>query len=222
MGDVKKGKGVSLAVDKDLFFSYRRLTRAVFYLSIISPIISIIAVVFATIVVFVGKDKDKIVFMNASGYPTLVRIDNPDRFLGQELEVFIKDSIPQIFSWDFSEIQGKESFAAHTEKLQPMFTGKFFPDFFGGFKDIYLRSIVTNRIIVKAIVKNIESAGPPKGLQIRTVIVVGFRNIKLGDVTATSEIAQEKKFEVLIYKGTRSVENPFGLYIYGLSELGGS
>lgn len=217
MGDTSKG--VVLAVDKDLFFSYRRLTRSVFYLSIISPIISIITIVLAIIVVFVGKDKDKIVFMNASGYPTLVKVDNPDRILGQELEVFIKDVIPLIFSWDFSEIQQKETFQSHIAAIRLKFDNKFFPEFVGGFKEIYLQSIVSGRLIVKAVLNKTESISSPKNLHLKLLITVGFRNIKIGEAAATGEAAQEKKFEILVYKRERTVENPFGLYIYGLSEL---
>ena len=210
--------GRVLAVESDFFFSLRKSTKMTFLVAISCVIISILMLIASILVVTVGRGKDKIIERDASGRPALLKVDSPSEIHAPELDIFIKDAVPDILAWTYMEIRSEEDFTRRMQRINSKFTKKGFEKFFDPFKDIYLRSIVEQRLVVRAefdSVKDAKIKGPDAFLQ----IVIKRSSIRVIGEGASEEQKEGKLFEIRVHKGERTLANPYGLYISRFSEL---
>lgn len=210
--------GKVLSIESDFFFSLHKSTKMTFLVAISCVIISILMLIASILVVTVGKGKDKIIERDASGRPALLKVDSPSEIHAPELDIFVKDAVPAVLAWTYMEIRDQEDFTRRMQKVSSKFTPKGFQEFFDPFKDIYLRSIVEQRLIVRAefdSVKDAKIKGPEAFLQ----IAVKRSSIRVIGEGASEEQKEGKLFEIRVHKGERTLANPYGLYISRFSEL---
>ncbi len=210
--------GRVLSIESDFFFSLRKSTKMTFLVAIACVVVSILMVIASILVVTVGRGKDKIIERDAAGRPVLLQVDSPTEIHTPELDVFIKDAIPDILAWTYMEVRSEEDFTRRMQDINSKFTRKGFQEFFGPFKDIYLRSIAEQRLIVRAefdSVKDAKVKGPDAFLQ----VVIKRSSIRVIGEGASEEQKEGKLFEIRVHKGERTLANPYGLYISRFSEL---
>lgn len=205
------------SIEVDLYRTLNTVGKTLRFISIVAVLTSFIAIIASVIIVLVGKDKDKIVFLDTSGRPYLIRQDNPDRIYAPELEYYIRDVVPLVLEWDFAEIKSEQATHEHLSKIFPYFDAKFFNSFLSPLQNIYLKSILEQRAIIKTHIDNVYIA-KIKGKKSAVVVDVRVRTIKAGVQGAEGEASSSKKYVIKVYKGGRSIANPYGLYITYFSE----
>ena len=213
-----QGTGKILAAEEDFFFSMRKSSKTLSFVSIASVLISIILFIASIWIVNVGKGKDKIIERDATGRPSILQVDSPDVIHTPELEVFVRESIREILTWTYMEVRGGEDHDRRMNKIAGKFTPAGFKQFYQPFRDIYLRSIAEQRLVVTA-----ELAGL-KDLKLNGADAFIQVNIKRSSIRVIGEGASEeqrevKLFEIRVHKGIRTLDNPYGLYISRFSEL---
>jgi hypothetical protein len=92
-------------------------SRALLIIPVATVVLSIIMVVASIVIVVAGKGKDKIVFMDSTGRPSLVRVDDPDRIHWPELEIFCRDAIRDILCWTYVEVRSQGDLASRISRV---------------------------------------------------------------------------------------------------------
>lgn len=210
--------GKVLSVESDFFFSLRKSTKMTFLVAIACVIVSILMLIASILVVVAGRGKDKIIERDASGRPALLQVDSPAEIHVPELDIFIKDAIPDVLAWTYMEVRSEEDFTRRMQKINSRFTPKGFQEFFDPFKNIYLRSIAEQRLIVRAEFDSVKDT-KIKGADAFLQIVVKRASIRVIGEGASEEQKEGKLFEIRVHKGERTLANPYGLYISRFSEL---
>jgi hypothetical protein len=212
-GDGSEALAIEVGIFKGLKFS----STALIIIPTIMLVLSLVIVAASIIIVSVGKGKDKIVFMDASGRPSLIRADDPDRIYWPELEVFCKDAIKDILAWTYVEVKSKDDLAVRTDRLARHFDPASFKAFYGPYRDNYLKSLADQKLVVTAEWQNLKDV-KMRGKEAVVLVAVRLNAVRvIGEEAANADI-KIKVYEIKLYKGVRSVENPFGLYVVRFSE----
>ena len=225
VGIEEKSHNEQPSVEQALYLALRRTGKFFMYSSVSSLLIGIIALITSIVIVVAGKDKDKLVFLNASGKPELVRVDNRDEIYGPELEMYIRELFPTVFNWDYAEAQtGASGHDEHMNRIYAKFVPEFFNEFMQPFGDIYISSIIKQRTVIKASVEAIKDVkiDPKDKTNVTALVNVKLRNLKVTDEEAGGESTQDKLYLVKIRKGVRGIENPYGLFTYFFTESSAS
>jgi len=219
-GNVQPPGGTSkvVSVESDLFFALRKTYKWQVVISVSCVFIALLMLIASILVVSVGKGKDKIIERDATGKPRLLQVDSPDHVYGPELEVFTKESVRDILSWNYMEIRDQEEMDRHLGRIYTLFTKDGFKEFFQPFRDIYLKSIGDQKLVVTAEVgdlKDLKIKGPDAFMQVS----IKRSSIRVIGEGASEEQREVKFFEIRAHKGVRTLSNPYGLYISRFSEL---
>ena len=209
--------GEALAIEVGIFKGLKFSSTALIVIPTIMLVLSLVIVAASMLIVSVGKGKDKIVFMDASGRPSLIRADDPDRIYWPELEVFCKDAIKDILAWTYVEVKSKDDLAVRTDRLARHFDPASFKAFYGPYRDNYLKSLADQKLVVTAEWQNLKDV-KMHGREAVVLVAVRLNAVRVvGEEAANADI-KIKVYEIKLYKGVRSVENPFGLYVVRFSE----
>lgn len=211
----------ALAIEVGIFRGLKLTSRALVLIPALTLTASIMIVVAALVIVIAGKGKDKIIFMDSSGRPSLIRVDDPDKIYWPELEVFCKDSVREILAWTYIEVKTKDDRENRMNRISRRFDPVSFQAFYEPFRDNYLKSVSDQKLVVGAEWMSLKDS-KIRGNQAIVVAAVRFNAVRVVGEEASGEDAKIKTFEMKIHKGARSVENPFGLYITLFSERSGA
>jgi hypothetical protein len=211
----------ALAIEVGIFRGLKLTSRALVLIPALTLVLSIIVVTAALVIVMAGKGKDKIVFLDSSGRPSLIRVDDPDKIHWPELEVFCKDSVREILAWTYVEVKTKDDLTNRINRISKRFDPASFQAFYEPFRDNYLKSVSDQKLVVGAEWMGLKDS-KLRGNQAIVVAAVRFNAVRVIGEEASGEDAKIKTFEMKIHKGARSVENPFGLYITLFSERSGN
>ena len=207
----------ALAIEMEVFKGLKVSSTAVIMLPAAMLVLSMLIVAASIVIVAVGKGKDKIVFMDATGRPSLVRVDDPDKIYWPELEIFCRDAIKDILAWTYVEVKSKDDLAGRMARMSRHFDPASFRAFYEPYRDNYLKSLADQKLVVTAEWHNLKDA-KMHGREAVVLITVRLNAVRVvGDEAANADI-RSKVYEIKLYKGARSVENPFGLYIVRFSE----
>lgn len=207
----------ALAIEMEVFKGLKVSSTAVIMLPAAMLVLSMLIVAASIVIVAVGKGKDKIVFMDATGRPSLVRVDDPDKIYWPELEIFCRDAIKDILAWTYVEVKSKDDLAGRMARMSRHFDPASFRAFHEPYRDNYLKSLADQKLVVTAEWHNLKDA-KMHGKEAVVLIAVRLNAVRVvGDEAANADI-RTKVYEIKLYKGARSVENPFGLYIVRFSE----
>lgn len=212
------GTSKVLSVESDIFFALRKTYKWQVLISVSCVFIALLMLIASILVVSVGKGKDKIIERDATGKPRLLQVDSPDHIYGPELEVFTKESVRDILSWNYMEVKDQEEMDRHLERIYILFTKDGFKEFFQPFRDIYLKSIGDQKLVVTAEVgdlKDLKLKGPDAYIRVS----IKRSSIRVIGEGASEEQREVKFFEIRTHKGVRTLANPYGLYISRFSEL---
>lgn len=218
MSGYSEGTGKVLSVESDIFFALRKTYKAQLIISVSCVIIAILMLIASVLVISVGKGKDKIIERDATGRPKLLQVDSPDYIHGPELEVFTKDAIRDILSWNYMEVKDPSEMDKHLNRISLMFTGDGFKEFFQPFRDVYLRSIGEQKLVVMSEMQDLKDL-KLRGSDAFIQVSIKRSSIRVIGEGASEEQKEVKLFEIRVHKGVRTLENPYGLYISRFSEL---
>ena len=210
----------ALAIEIGVFKGLRFSSTALIVLPAATLVLSMMIVMASIVIVAVGKGKDKIVFMDPTGRPSLIRVDDPDRIYWPELEIFCKDAIKDILAWTYVEVKSKEDLAGRMARMSRHFDPAAFRAFYEPYKDNYLKSLSDQKLVVTAEWHNLKDA-KLHGKEAVVLVAVRLNAVRVVGEEAASADIKTKIYEIKLYKGVRSVENPFGLYIVRFSEPAG-
>jgi hypothetical protein len=212
--------GEALAIEIGIFRGLKLTSRALLVIPAATLVLSLITVVASIVIVTVGKDRDKIVFMDPTGRPSLVRVDDPDRIYWPELEIFCRDAIRDILAWTYVEVRSPGDLASRTHRVSKRFDPASFKAFYEPYRDNYLKSLSDQKLIVTAEWNALRDSRI-RGREAVVLASVRLNAVRVVGEEASSEDVKLKTYEIKLYKGARSVENPFGLYIVRFSEPAG-
>ncbi len=210
----------ALAIEIGIFKGLKLTSRALLIIPVATIVLSIIIVIASIVIVVAGKGKDKIVFMDVAGRPSLVRVDDPDSIHWPELEVFCKDTVRDILGWTYVEVKSPNDFASHMGRVSKRFDPASFKAFYEPYRDNYLKSLLDQKLIVTAEWNALKDS-KIHGREAVVLASVRLNAVRVVGEEASSEDLKWKTYEIKLYKGARSVENPFGLYIVRFSEPAG-
>jgi hypothetical protein len=208
-------------VETDLYNTLRTTGRTLVIVALITSIAGFIAIITAIVIVTVGKGKDKVVFVDVTGRPYLVRKDDPNKIHAPELEHFVKTVTPKVLEWDFAEIRSEQLIDGRVTRMQAFFDPDFLRSFIPPFLDIYLRSIRDQRAVVRLYIDNVHIK-KIDGDRAIAVVSIDKRTIRAGVTGADGMVTTNKQYAIKVYKGGRGFDNPYGLYITYFSEHDGS
>lgn len=171
-------------------------------------------------IVMIGKDKDKIIERDAAGRPVLLQIDRPDAIYANELEVFMKDTVPKVLNWDFAEVKDQDRTFKHFSDIAVYAEDEFMKGFYRSMTDTYLKSIENQRSLVRASVVSFDRV-KIKNNKAMAVVNVDIRAIKIGAVEAVGEATEKRQYLIKVIRGKRNFENPFGLFVYHFALFSG-
>lgn len=212
-----KDAGEALAIEVGIFRGLKLSSTALIILPAAMLVLSIIIVAASIVIVAVGKGKDKIVFMDASGRPSLIRADDPDKIYWPELEIFCKDAVKDILAWTYVEVKSKDDLSNRMARMSRHFDPASFKAFYEPYRDNYLKSLADQKLVVTAEWHNLKDA-KIHGKEAAVLVAVRLNAVRvIGEEVANADI-KTKVYEIKLYKGVRNVENPFGLYIVRFSE----
>lgn len=212
-----KDNSEALAIEIGIFKGLKFSSTALIILPCAMLALSMIIVAASIVIVAVGKGKDKIVFMDATGRPSLIRVDDPDKIYWPELEIFCKDAIKDILAWTYVEVKSKDDLAGRMARMSRHFDPASFRAFYEPYRDNYLKSLADQKLVVTAEWHNLKDA-KMNGKQAVILVAVRLNAVRVVGEEAASADIKTKMYEIKLYKGVRSVENPFGLYIVRFSE----
>lgn len=207
----------ALAIEVEIFKGLRLTSRALLIIPAATVVLSIIIAIASIVIVAAGKGKDKIVFMDSAGRPSLIGIDDPDRIHWPELEVFCKDAVRDILGWTYVEVKSQSDYANRMDRLSKRFDPASFKAFYEPYRDNYLKSLSDQKLIVIAEWNTLKDS-KVNGREAVIIASVRLNAVRVVGGEASSEDLKMKTYEIKLYKGARSVENPFGLYIVRFSE----
>jgi hypothetical protein len=212
-----KDDSEALVIEIGIFKGLKFSSTALIILPSAMLVLSVIIVAASIVIVAVGKGKDKIVFMDATGRPSLIRVDDPDKIYWPELEIFCKDAIKDILAWTYVEVKSKDDLTGRMASMSRYFDPASFKAFYEPYRDNYLKSLADQKLVVTAEWHNLKDA-KMNGKQAIILVAVRLNAVRVvGDEAANVDI-KTKVYEIKLYKGVRSVENPFGLYVVRFSE----
>ncbi|OPY04714.1 MAG: hypothetical protein A4E61_00587 [Syntrophorhabdus sp. PtaB.Bin184] len=209
-----------LAIEVGIFRGLKLTSRSLLIIPVATVVLSIIMVVASIVIVVAGKGKDKIVFMDSTGRPSLVRVDDPDRIHWPELEIFCRDAIRDILCWTYVEVRSQGDLASRISRVSKRFDPVSFKAFYEPYRDNYLKSLSDQKLIVTAEWNALKDS-KIRGREAVVLASVRLNAVRVVGEEAASEDLKVKTYEIKLYKGARSVENPFGLYIVRFSEPAG-
>ena len=210
----------ALAIEIGIFKGLKLTSRALLIIPVATVILSIIITIASIVIVVAGKGKDKIVFMDSAGRPSLIGVDDPDRIQWPELEVFCKDAVRDILGWTYVEVMSQGDFADHMGRVSRRFDPASFKAFYEPYRDNYLKSLSDQKLIVTAEWNSLKDS-KVSGREAVILASVRLNAVRVVGEDVSSEDLKMKTYEIKLYKGVRSVENPFGLYIVRFSEPAG-
>lgn len=211
----------ALAIEVGIFRGLRLTSRALLFISAAAVILGIVMAIASIVIVAAGKGKDKIVFMDAAGRPSLIRVDDPDRIHWPELEIFCRDAIRDILGWTYVEVKSQGDFTSRIGRVSKRFDPASFKAFYEPYRDNYLKSLSDQKVIVTAQWNALKDS-KIHGREAVILVSVRLNAVRVVGEEASSEDLKMKTYEIKLYKGARSVENPFGLYIVRFSEPAGN
>jgi len=217
--EVKTTKNTSeaLAIEVGIFKGLKFSSTALIIIPTAMLVLCTIIVLASIVIVAVGKGKDKIVFMDATGRPSLIRADDPDKISWPELEIFCKDAIRDILAWTYVEVKSKDDLAIRMGRMSRHFDPASFKAFYEPYRDNYLKSLADQKLVVTAEWHNLKDS-KMHGKEAVVLVAVRLNAVRvIGEEAANMDI-KIKVYEIKLYKGVHSVENPFGLYIVRFSE----
>ncbi len=212
--------GEVLAIEVGIFRGLRLTSRVLLIIPVATVVLSVIMVVASIVIVVVGKGKDKIVFMDSTGRPSLVRVDDPEKIHWPELEIFCRDAIRDILGWTYVEVRSQGDFTNRINRVSKRFDPASFKAFYEPYRDNYLKSLSDQKLIVTAEWNALKDS-KVRGKEAVVLASVRLNAVRVVGEEAASEDLKVKTYEIKLYKGARSVENPFGLYIVRFSEPAG-
>ncbi len=218
-GPVPEGNE-ALAIEIGIFRGLKLTSRALVVIPAATVVLSIIVAIASIAIVVAGKGKDKIVFMDSTGRPSLIRVDDPDRIYWPELEIFCRDAIRDILGWTYVEVKSQNDFAGRIGRVSKRFDPVSFKAFYEPYRDNYLKSLSDQKLVVTAEWNALKDS-KIHGREAVILASVRLNAVRVVGEEATSEDVKVKTYEIKLYKGVRSVENPFGLYIVRFSEPAG-
>ncbi len=211
----------ALAIEIGIFKGLKLTSRALLIIPVATVILSIVIAIASIVIVAAGKGKDKIVFMDSAGRPSLIGVDDPDRIQWPELEVFCREAVRDILGWTYVEVRSQDDFTDHMGRVSRRFDPASFKAFYEPYRDNYLKSLSDQKLIVVAEWNNLRDS-KVSGREAVVLASVRLNAVRVVGEEASSEDLKMKTYEIKLYKGVRSVENPFGLYIVRFSEPAGS
>ncbi len=211
-----KGDG-ALAMEVEVFKGIKFSSTSLVIMPIAMLVLSAIIVVASIVIVMVGKGKDKIVFMDATGRPSLIRVDDPDSIYWPELEIFCKDAVKDILAWTYVEVKSKDDLANRMNRMSRRFDPASFKAFWEPYRDNYLKSLADQKLVVTAEWNKLKDA-KIHGKEALVLVAVRLNAVRVIGEDAANEDMKIKLYEIRLFKGVRSVENPFGLYIVRFTE----
>lgn len=214
------GGDEALAIEIGIFRGLKLTSRALVVIPAATVILSIIMVIASIVIVAAGKGKDKIVFMDSTGRPSLIRVDDPDRIYWPELEIFCRDAIRDILGWTYVEVKSPGDFAGRIGRVSKRFDPASFKAFYEPYRDNYLKSLSDQKLVVTAEWNALKDS-KIRGREAVILASVRLNAVRVVGEEAASEDLKVKTYEIKLYKGVRSVDNPFGLYIVRFSEPAG-
>jgi hypothetical protein len=213
-------RGEALAIEVGIFRGLKLTSKALLFIPAATVVFSVIVVIASIVIVLAGKGKDKIVFMDSTGRPSLVRADDPDRIYWPELEIFCRDAVRDILNWTYVEVRSQTDFAGRMGRVSKRFDPGSFKAFYEPYRDNYLKSLSDQKLIVTAEWNTLKDS-KIRGREAVVLATVRLNAVRVVGEEASSEDLKIKTYEIKLYKGVRSVENPFGLYIVRFSEPAG-
>lgn len=215
----KPNEADGVAVELSLFTVLRRLSKFTIFITIASIIIAFSSIAASVAIVYWGKDKDKIIERDASGKPMLLQIDRPDAVYPAEFDVFMKETVPLVLSWDFAEVRSPAKMQNHIDEIDRYMLADFMPSFSQSLRTVYLQSVANQRAVIKASVSKVERFRI-KGNQAMAVVNVELRALKLGAEGQIGESTEHKTYLIKVQRGIRNLGNPYGLFIYHFAVFG--
>jgi hypothetical protein len=212
--------GEAFAIEVGIFRGLKLTSRALLVIPVATIVLSIIMVAASIVIVVAGKGKDKIVFMDSTGRPSLIRVDDPDRIHWPELEIFCRDAIRDILGWTYVEVRSQGDLTNRISRLSKRFDPASFKAFYEPYRDNYLKSLSDQKLIVTAEWNALKDS-KIRGREAVVLATVRLNAVRVVGEEAAGEDLKVKTYEIKLYKGARSVENPFGLYIVRFSEPAG-
>ncbi|MDD3845080.1 MAG: hypothetical protein PHC90_01825 [Syntrophorhabdaceae bacterium] len=212
--------GEALAIEIGIFRGLKLTSRALLFIPAATVVLGIIMVAASIVIVAAGKGKDKIVFMDSTGRPSLIRVDDPDRIHWPELEIFCRDAIRDILGWTYVEVRSQGDFTNRIGRVSKRFDPASFRAFYEPYRDNYLKSLSDQKLIVIAEWNALKDS-KIRGREAVVVASVRLNAVRVVGEEAAGEDLKVKTYEIKLYKGVRSAENPFGLYIVRFSEPAG-
>lgn len=207
----------ALAIEIGIFRGLKLSSTALLAIPAVMLVLCTVIVAASIVIVTAGKGKDKIVFMDATGRPSLIRADDPDKIYWPELEIFCKDAIKDILAWTYVEVKSKDDLAIRMGRMSRHFDPASFKAFYEPYRDNYLKSLADQKLVVTAEWHNLKDV-KMHGKEAVVFVAVRLNAVRVvGDEAANADI-KIKVYEIKLYKGARSVENPFGLFIVRFSE----
>jgi hypothetical protein len=92
-----------------------------------------------------------------------------------------------------------------------------FKAFYEPYRDNYLKSLADQKLVVSAEWHNLKDA-KMHGKEAVVLVAVRLNAVRVVGEDAANADIKIKVYEIKLYKGARSVENPFGFYIVRFSE----
>ncbi|HNT44683.1 MAG TPA: hypothetical protein PKN85_09480, partial [Syntrophorhabdaceae bacterium] len=134
--------------------------------------------------------------------------------------IFCRDAIRDILGWTYVEVRSQSDLANRISRVSKRFDPASFKAFYEPYRDNYLKSLSDQKLIVTAEWNALKDS-KIRGKEAVVLASVRLNAVRVVGEEAASEDLKLKTYEIKLYKGARSVENPFGLYIVRFSEPAG-
>ena len=214
---VKKNQSVDVVgnVIEDLIVSRRRyamLTWVLFFLVVIS---------YVPVFYFLFFKKERVILLDCEGRPQLSLTVPDEGVFKTEVQSFYRVVMNQIYEKDYVSFMDEKEVRKFVLSMMKYFRNK---DDLNSFMNTFMnspfvRSVVTNKYMVKV--------GETSVIDLRksenNFVAVGRIDLTIYSTGGDNEVieAGEKKTVVMEFiKGMRTAENPYGLYLVKIYEIG--
>lgn len=193
-----------------------RNNKRAFRLLYLSSIISIVLLFICLYFLFFKKDR--VVLLSPEGKPDIVNSIS-DRVFANEAQSFIGVVTGLVFERSYVDFMNQNNTVKVYKTMEPFFSPEIYRSFWESYiKSQFIKSVVDGKLIVKVKVSSpFDLKVTPKGE------VFGIGTVELLNFTPDTAVAPtlaRKIVEIRFFKGTRTLQNPYGFYVISLTERG--
>lgn len=198
--------------EKGLFFIMQKQVRYMRVALILSVFAMMLVVGYAFF--SMAMRTDKVVLLDSTGHPQLLEHKDDQVFKSESLH-FLRKVVEQTYTIDYGRIVNQPAWKDYLSNLQPFYKGEFFKTFIKGLSDSgFYQSVADGKLIVSPAVKGIRDITRQEDDKI-----IGIVDLETSTSSRDGTFTVSKKiYEVKLERGSRTVENPWGLYVYFLAE----